>query len=200
MGGLGSGRRQSYNTRPTTEDYFALDIRNWNRKGLIKPNKSFIWRWSQGVHVLGEIGVKVASESLIYVICGLKENSPILSIKLSWSACTYGGKRAWFICPREGCNNRIAILYGTRLFACRRCLQLPYMCQSESEIWRSERQADKIRVKLGWSDLGLIDSDPRPKGMHRNSYNRLLSEYYKHRLVSGMFLSSTIQNMGQNNE
>ena len=32
-------------------------------------------------------------------------------VSITWTACHYGGVRAWFICPVPGCQRRVAILY-----------------------------------------------------------------------------------------
>ena len=41
MGGLGSGRRGYFNSNDTTTDYRTLDVRRWQRDGLLDPHQSF---------------------------------------------------------------------------------------------------------------------------------------------------------------
>ncbi len=69
------------------------------------------------------------------------------------------------------------MLYGGKIFACRRCHGLAYPSQNESASDRTARRADSIRAKLGW-DAGILNGDsPKPKGMHWRTFERLLDEH-----------------------
>ncbi len=57
--------------------------------------------------------------------------------------CNIGGWRPWFICPAVGCGRRVAILYGGRIFAWRRCYQLAYASSHEDAGDRATRRADR---------------------------------------------------------
>ena len=90
--------------------------------------------------------------------------------------CTLGGRRRWFRCPV--CGRRVAVIYGTgRLFACRRCKGLAYASQGESYDDRAARRADRIRRRLGWEAGILNGPGPKPKGMHRRSFERLVAQH-----------------------
>lgn len=57
------------------------------------------------------------------------------SVLLVSTACNFGGKRWWFLCPltRNGraCGNRIGVLYKNgSLFGCRHCHDLTYLSKS----------------------------------------------------------------------
>jgi hypothetical protein len=41
MGGIGSGKRWHYGAKDTTEDYMPIDIRRWQREGLLTPGTAF---------------------------------------------------------------------------------------------------------------------------------------------------------------
>ncbi len=85
MGGLGSGRRPSWldgtPCKETTEDYFALDIRAVKRHDLIADGQ----------------------EEILGVAC-IEWVSPGFGASESYAL------RPWFLCPREGCQRRVAIL------------------------------------------------------------------------------------------
>jgi hypothetical protein len=98
-------------------------------------------------------------------------------VRLDWTGCTLGGRRAWFLCPAKGCGRRVAILYGGEIFACRHCHHLAYTCQRESDDDRAARRADTIRERLGWQAGILNPSGTKPKGMHRRTYWRLKDQH-----------------------
>jgi hypothetical protein len=97
-------------------------------------------------------------------------NYPVL---LDWTSCGFGGWRVWWRCPALGCGRRVALLYGGRVFACRRCNQLAYRSQRERSDDRAARKADKIRRRLGWQPGILNGKGHKPKGMHWHTFDRL---------------------------
>jgi hypothetical protein len=98
------------------------------------------------------------------------------SVSITWTPCNYGGERAWFICPALGCGRRVAILYGGRVFACRRCYQLAYESQRLTARDRVLAKAQKIRLQLCGSTSTFERFPRKPKRMHRNTYERLRRE------------------------
>jgi len=181
MGGIGSGRRCQGGKNVTT-DYRALDVRQLQRDGLLEPGQEFGWNWYREGEKVASIDVRTETDRvhLDYRYRrhgqGWKdENYPVL---LDWTPCTYGGNRAWFLCPAAGCGKRVAILYGgAGIFACRHCRRLAYPSQRENVRYRAIRQADKLRNRLGW-ELGILNGHGGiPKGMHRLTYLRLIIKY-----------------------
>ena len=77
-------------------------------------------------------------------------------VRIVRTRCTLGGSRPWFICPIDGCGRRVAILYGTAVFACRRCHQLVYASSRQDETDRIFGKADKLRDLLGWQP-GIVN-------------------------------------------
>lgn len=177
MGGNGSGR---YSPRKTTSRYLKIDVRRWQREGLLKPDSSFVTQWSTRGKVTASIRVtaspRLVKLSYCHQAAGENENLsyPIL---LSWTSCNYGGKRPWFLCPAKGCNRRVAILYGGKIFACRHCNNLAYDCQRETDHDRELRRAKKIREQLGWQPGILSKTGTKPKRMHWETYYRLSNEH-----------------------
>ena len=114
-------------------------------------------------------------------------------VRLSWSPCTYGGQRAWFLCPAAGCGRRVAVLYGGDIFACRHCYRLAYPSQRETADDRALRRADRIRARLGW-EPGILNGDgSKPKWMRWRTFQRLST---KHGAFVGASLAGLAQRLG----
>ena len=155
MGGCGSGRRRSSNS-DTTSDCCQIDVRRWQREGLLQAGQCFARQWTQNSEVLNAINVRTEADHLIVshwrpsydASCADLE----YAVRLEWTPCHYGGTRAWFHCPTSGCGRRVAILYlGDAVFACRHCYQLGYQSQREAPYLRAIYRARAIRIKLGGS-------------------------------------------------
>src|SRR5215469_1867462 len=86
-----------------------------------------------------------------------------LSVRLTWTACNYGGQRPWFVCPASGCGRRVAVLYGNGIFACRHCFQLAYESQRETDDYRDLRRAQTIQERLGGTANMLERFPDKPK-------------------------------------
>jgi len=95
-------------------------------------------------------------------------------IELDHTECHFGGSRVWFHCPR--CNKRVTLIYGARkLFLCRHCYNLAYVCHNERKFDRLLRKKRKIRHWLGVEGL----QEPilfKPKHMHQGTFERLRHE------------------------
>ncbi len=180
MGGIGSGRHWHWNVKNTVEDYRSIDVRRWAREGFLSPGRRFGWQWSiEGEKVAsiqaqaGHGQVRLIYRSQDY---GDEWESHDYPVRLLSQPCHYGGHRKWFACPAQECGRRVAKLYGGRIFACRHCYQLAYPSQREADFQRGQRQADKIRGRLGWADDPDLMEGIKPKGMHWRTYQRLVEE------------------------
>lgn len=186
MGGPGSGRRWHYGAADCTDDYRQLDVRQLQRAGVLAPGYVCMWNWYRGDEARASIQVRAETDRLILKYRhrqGDGEWQPMeYAVRLEWTACNYGGKRPWFICPAKGCRRRVAILYSGGIFACRDCLGLAYRCQREAADHRAIRQADKIRERLGWIPGIAHPPGGKPKRMRWQTYLKLLTQY--HALVS----------------
>jgi hypothetical protein len=192
MGGMGSGRRNRYDAANCTDDYRRLDVRRWQRDGFLKPGQTFGWQWTGQGEIVASIQVRAEADRVILLYrhrSGVgdwkSEEYPVL---LNWTGCTYGGQRAWFLCPAQGCGRRVALLYGGVIFACRHCHQLSYRSQRETSDDRAARRADKIKERLGWKPGIFNGAGAKPKGMRRDTYLRLLAQHnvYVHEALTGM--------------
>jgi hypothetical protein len=177
MGGYGSGRRVG-NIKKTTACYYQLDVRRWQRDGLLAGGQFFAWQWTQDDEVVSSINVK-SEPSRVILSYGHRESdeeawhSEQYPVWLDWTPCNYGGARAWFLCPARGCGRRVAILYLGTLFACRHCYQLVYNSQRAQAWERALSKAQAIRVRLGGTANMYAPFPWKPRGMHWRTYHRL---------------------------
>lgn len=182
MGGMGSGRQGNWNAKDTTADYHALDVRRWQRDGLLAPHQTFAWQWlCEGeVDAFIQVHTEPGWVNLTYRHRSGDEEwkDESYPVQLDRTPCNFGGKRTWFICPAWGCGRRVAILYGGTIFACRHCHELAYSSQRETYDDRAARQAEKIRERLGW-EQGILNPKgwQKPKGMHWQTFDRLNKEH-----------------------
>ena len=182
MGGIGSGRRNQ-SGRGTTSDCWLLDVRRFQREGLLTPGQVFGWNWTREGEIQASISARTAADRVILSYRyrrGEGELRPMeYAVLLDWTACNYGGSRVWFRCPADGCGRRVAKLYigSAGIFACRHCYRLAYDCQRETDDDRATRRAERIRQRLGWEPGILNFPGRRPKGMHRRTFEHLRTEH-----------------------
>ena len=194
MGGIRSGRHW-YGGRDTTENCKKLDVRRFQRDGLLSAGQSFGWDWLCNGKKIASINVKADIDRITLSYRHQRKDSDWTEhsypVMLSWTPCNYGGERAWFICPAQGCKRRVAKLYlGGEIFACRHCYRLAYTCQQEALTDRAARQADKIRDRLGW-EPGILNWDgAKPKGMHWRTFKCLKARHDM--LKRGVMLESGV--------
>ena len=169
---MGSGGSRYGAGRPgwhvKAEHCRQLDVRRWQRDGLLRPGVSTGWAWTDGEtgEQLASIGFNVTADAVLlaYTLNGTPMRQ---RVALDRTPCHYGGARPWFRCPR--CAGRVAVLYlRTNGFACRRCQRVAYASQSGDELDRAWRRQRKAETKLG-------ENWQRPKGMHGTTHRRLLS-------------------------
>ena len=96
-------------------------------------------------------------------------------VGITTSSCHYGNYRYWFNCPN--CNKRVGVLYCAGVYVCRHCIGANYATQLMQPIDKLFRKVAKIRHRLGWPQGIANGHGSRPKGMHRKTYDRLVSEH-----------------------
>ena len=176
MGGFGSGG-WNWSGRPTTAGALRLEVNELNKSGALAPGCQSTSSWSRGGEQIGTINICAAEGGITLVYrsrAGGEEWADHREqIAISWEPCRFGGRRPYFHCP--SCRRRLLYLYGFRRFLCRTCHGLAYPSQRERESDRAQRKANRIRVRLG-GEPGWQRIPPRPKGMHRRTYDRLVSD------------------------
>ena len=180
MGGIGSGKRRRKCEKELTADYRRLDIQLWARRGLLYRGNEF--GVDNGLTGLGvSLRVKVYID---FIVLKDLNASPMSAsretvIDLERTACTFGGRRAWFRCPRAGCGRRVAVLFVAGEIMCWKCARLKYESQYRSRFDRNLHNCQMIRLRLGGSANLLAPFPPRPKGMRWNRYLRLFDQAYQ---------------------
>ncbi|MGB5011765.1 MAG: hypothetical protein WBO88_16060 [Candidatus Dechloromonas phosphoritropha] len=163
-----------------------LDVRLLQRKEWLMPGRLIDLNWSSNGTERGSIKMRTDADhvTLIYRSRSNGDDWQQMEypVRLAWTACNLGGKRAWFLCPK--CGKRVAILFGGAVFACRHCHKLNYQCQREASHDRASRRADRIRERLGWEPGILNGNGSKPKGMHWRTFERLTAEHDAHVGVS----------------
>ena len=174
MGGYSSGR---HGGKRTTNDMLALDIRKLQCAGRLTPGQSFGWQWTRGADKIASINMRTAADRVTLTYRarsnGDEWQDMNYPVRLTWTACNYGGQRAWWICPAVGCGRRVAVLYGGKVYACRHCHKLAYQTQREQAHDRASSRAEKLRNRLGWEAGILNGNGGKPKGMHWRTFERL---------------------------
>lgn len=154
------------------ERHFPLDIRRLHRYGLLKPGTE------GSVPLKSADGRRIATASFLIAPSKLQvqlENvrcSVPTELCIERTPCPFGGTRPWLRC--RICNSRRSILYGldeNGSFSCRKCMGLVYSSQDETKLQRLWRKQDRLEAKL----IGKYRV-ARPKGMHRCTYNRILTK------------------------
>jgi len=134
MGGYGSGS-QGYSSKHTTSSYLRLDVRWLQRKGYLVSGRETTLTWSQRGEPIGNISVRCEMNDVVLCYRHRRHEETWKDEKypvpIEWTPCNYGGSRPWFRCPAIGCGRRIAVLYGSDIFACRQCHRLAYESQRE---------------------------------------------------------------------
>lgn len=186
MGGWGSGRRwgRAGSAKDTVDGQCVLDV-NWlKRRGYLQLGRRDRVSWSRNGEAAGSIRIEARGREgrtgvvvLHYRSCSgcgewedVQQPTPI-----TWTRCHFGGERPWFCCPARGCYRRVGKLYGAgKYFLCRRCHALAYQSQRENAAGRAREKAQKIRQRLGGSASLMEPFPDKPKGMHWQTYHRLL--------------------------
>lgn len=160
----GAGRAAQYRKTSSTRN---MDVRRLQRDGLLKDNTSCSWHWKDDSGtVMASIGMRVHGGGIQFDYCLNDEHHISEHVKITTTACNYGGERVWFICPC--CNGRCAIVYLSRQVGCRTCQNLRYPSQSEDETDATWRKQRKLEEKLGGSGYWR-----KPKGMHQTTFSHM---------------------------
>lgn len=146
---MGNSNSGNYGGKRTTSDMQALDVRKLLRAGQIQAER-------------------FAAEGAVLTYRGTTQ-----TLRLDWTRCNYGGKRAWWLCPIPSCGRRVAVLYAGRVLACRHCHKLAHKSQRETPDSRAFRRANKLREQLGWVPGVIHGPGSKPKGMHWKTFWRL---------------------------
>ncbi len=187
MGGCGSGRNAC---RPKVEECLNIDL-GWlitNHCAIPGSSHSSVLTWTRN----GERFASLTCEAYMYesqsahlTLCYLLKNDDgnryvKQKVRLTCSRPNFGGRRWWMICPRLGVQ--VCKLYlppGGDKFESRRALDLAYHSQSLLKRDRPFEALGRLQRKLGGSEGWALGLAPRPKGMHHQTYQQLVDQYFE---------------------
>ncbi|MGI5818391.1 MAG: hypothetical protein ACOX9R_09875 [Armatimonadota bacterium] len=184
MGGRGSGSWYRSRSYETTAGLRQLDVRQLDREGALRTGRETRWEWrdartgEQTAWILITGGRDAITLDYKIRRQGEEWQEVAEHVPLERTPCNYGGSRPWFRCPGVvngvPCERRVAILYGAgRYFLCRHCYDLRYETQYMHEADRLRAKAQAIHERLGGDGNLVWGFPPRPRGMHRRTYERL---------------------------
>ena len=182
MGGFGAGR---LGERTKTEDCWSLDVTRLHREGRLEPGHHSHLPCTRNGRVVASVSVLCEGHKLVlsYWLRGVPETIEY-PVRLTWSPCTKGGRRPYFLCPgrpgERGCRRRVAKLYRRdRYFLCRHCQELSYTSQSEARHYCLIRRRNKLLASLDPRADQFDLNPPRPKGMWQRTYEARLTEIWR---------------------
>jgi len=187
MGGLGSTRWGYRLYRQTTDDLARLRATDLFRRA--RPKLGQRVSGSLPCSGTGPIDFEVNATQWPVTLClsyrrlsGGRLVPQDCELWLLSTEPTFGGQHWWFLCRH--CGRRCGVLYLRHgdffPWACRTCRRLVYPSQTEGRTDRRLRSLKKVLERAGgaytneMSGIGL--RTPKPKGMHRRTYRRLLAE------------------------
>ena len=165
---LGAGRPPEHSK---TVHFLRLDVRRLSKQGLLSVGNVCKLTWSPGrTYDQRSIWFRVDHHHIeLMPTLDTAKGSGVL-IQLTETLCNFGGSRKWFLCPE--CDKRMATLFLAQRVACRKCLDLRYPTQSESELDRIWRRKRRLAARLG-SDGSDWQWHFKPAGMRQTTFDRI---------------------------
>ncbi len=212
MGGYGSG---GHNRKHVTVDASVkMDAAMLRRAGLIEPDKLKASEWnfthSRGAkhRIVAMAGPGISGEIVLTIVTA-NDKRHSQRIRVSYTFCTYGKRRAWLHCP--SCDCRVFRLFyyphtynhsdeHVHYFACRHCYRLTYHLRRERGFSLWQDRALKLQKKLvqrGADCVGLSwhELPDKPKGMRWATYSRLAKQFQYAAGEADEFFGATLARM-----
>ena len=183
MGGIGSGRRSGW---PTVERSLTIDVNHLIRSGRLRLGQRTAgrlrWRVQGSGAEAGNVGFEAdlseKTDGRLTLSYRIQSVPVTCAIQLITTACNFGGRRLWFVCPVSGrCAVKLHLAPPGTLFAARAVYRLAYQSDRDPDMQRARNKICRLFEKLGGRYVLSGDSPPeRPKGMHAATYARLLGQ------------------------
>jgi hypothetical protein len=159
--------------RPLTiDDLFPLDVGDLSRLGYLEPGSRPLG-WREDGRLAAAIIITTFEGGLDLVGYWGETQKMSVTIALDSTPGTTGGTRRWLLCPKCGrrCQKLSVLESGIR---CRKCWGLPYLSSVLSKTDRIVLRREKYRRAVHLDERGRTH---RPKGMHLETWMRLLAVY-----------------------
>jgi hypothetical protein len=185
MGGRGSGNSSwRRSRRDLVEHTLVLDMAALNQDRRLIPGTEMIGRWqatsplrSRTMTITYDGNLTDLEKATLHITFWAKGMERRQTLCLAATQPRLGGVRLWFVCPVTGRRARSLYLpEGQVRFASREAHRLSYRSQGESDLFRRITRAQNIRARLGGNLSIYAPFPPRPRGMHRRTYERLRAE------------------------
>jgi hypothetical protein len=185
----------------TCESCRSIDVREWARRGYLRPHQPFLWSWTRDGEPCGSITVRIEPHPVPgEVVLSFRSHGSAKGrlrsleqrLRISWTKCHLGGWRPWFRCS---CGRRAAKLYdgAADFFACRHCCGLAYASQQLCTRDRLISSARRIRMQLGGGPSFFDPFPDKPRGMHWSTYDRLRARAQASEARSFSFLIGSLR-------
>lgn len=168
--------------RRTTENTPSIVVADLYESGAPRTGSS-VMRADEGGGVYVSVEMTPLEDHVECVFTRVMESlgpkSARYEIPISRTRPHYGGSRAWLHCSLPSCRRRVGRLFlDPPYLVCRQCAGVVYPSQVSPQprhVKQVER-AKAIRRELGGRGVLSDPIPPRPKGMHRTTYDRLCAE------------------------
>jgi hypothetical protein len=176
VGGQNSGRIEGFAKHETVEELGACKLQVGLATRSCGQNGSCTYVWSAaGCEIASARLSRVGSlMNVSYAHAQAAANGVTTTVRLTETACNFGGTRVWFLCP--ACGRRTGSIFLVEpMPRCRVCLRLTYQSQREGALDGILNRAALIRNRLQGRG-SAFSYGTKPKGMHRRTYQRLVGE------------------------
>jgi hypothetical protein len=169
--------------RTPLEDGLRLDLNKLRVQALLQsePTQQVIYwnqRYSGSARTIGLLICRLANAtrgSMRLLVGSLDQSIDLVALPRH-----FGGVQWYFTCPMTG--RRASVLWlppGESCFASRQAwgIQFAYASQFETPLYRAHMRAHKISCRLtgkDYSEIYHLEPPPRPRYMHRDTYEKLL--------------------------
>lgn len=148
--------------RLQAEHTLKIDLRVWQKRGLLWNGGANVWSWSRGGETVGKISFAVNADNIRLTYASGGEDAS-QTIRTTTTPCRYGGARRWFACPCCG-GRAVTLFMRSGRFACRACQRISYASQTGSETSRGYANYHRLHA--------LIDAG-KPKWQRWATFHRL---------------------------
>jgi hypothetical protein len=176
------GEYERSDAKRAVESYDALDIRLVVRQPMTGTLVSLCWEGGFARRSSADMWFGATGVTLFWA--DPEGRTVVQNLEIEQTPQHFGGIRPWWICP--DCGRRCAIVYGfADRFTCRQCGKLTYTTSQSSDWVRKIRKARKIEARLKILKIGDRRVPIRPKGMHQQTFHRLVDRWVAAELASG---------------
>lgn len=201
-------------SRTTVSECRTLSISELAAESDLTPGAGGVVTWTRGeTHQASLSWLVVRSGEadtalrFFYSVTRPGSESPTtidLLAPIEYTPCTFGGRRPWFRCPGDGCDERIGKLYlppQAEEFRCRHCHDLTYeSCQRSGTIGyeafaKTAKRKRQIQQELEDNplDLRLLRELSNARRDHWEALDRFAKQY-----TSGIELPSYEERYNEN--